>query len=166
MEDLMPQPATILIDDIIRLRKIKKVDYDIALPWYQDMEVLKGTAGPERKEPYDRTTVVDMYEYLANIGECYIIEVLEMSSWIPIGDVTLSETTMPIVIGNKGYWGKGIGKHVIKALLVRAKQLGFKKITLKDIYYNNKRSLRLFKSCGFQQIGTTKHGVVLELDKI
>lgn len=163
---MQQQPEMILINTTIRLRKINKKDYDIALPWYQDVEVLKGTAGPERKDPYDRATVADMYEYLSNIGECYIIEVLEASSWVPIGDVTLSDTTMPIVIGNKSYWGKGIGKRVIQALLIRAKQLGFNKITLKDIYFDNERSLRLFKSCGFKQIGITRHGVVLELDEV
>lgn len=162
----MQQPDIILIDSNIRLRKINENDYDIALPWYQDMEVLKGTAGPDRKEPYDQATLIDMYEYLSNIGECYIIEVLEKASWIPIGDVTLSEKTMPIVIGNKSYWSKGIGERVVKALVDRAKQLGYKKLTLKEIYFDNKRSLRLFKSCGFKQTGTTQYGVLLELDLI
>ncbi len=39
----MQQTDTILIDSSIRLREINESDYDIALPWYQDMEALKGT---------------------------------------------------------------------------------------------------------------------------
>ncbi len=162
----MQDTYIILIDNNLRLRKINENDYDIALSWYQDMEVLKGTAGVGREEPYDKATVKNMYEYLIRIGECYIIEVLEKASWIPIGDVTLSKETMPIVIGNKSYWNKGIGKRVVKTLIKRAKQLGYKKLNLQEIYFDNERSLRLFKSCGFKQIGTTKYGVLLELDLI
>jgi len=153
----------ILIDNNLRLRKINENDYDIALSWYQDMEILKGIGS---EEPYDKTTVINMYKYLIKIGECYIIEVLEKASWIPIGDVTLSKETMPIVIGDKNYWGKGIGKRAVKTLIKRAKQLGYRKLTLKEICFDNERSLRLFKSCGFKQIGTTKYGVLLELDLI
>ena len=159
----MTQPEILAVDSTIRLRTVNATDIDAALPWYQDADVLKGTGGPGRTEPYDRTTVVRMYEYLAGIGECYMIEIREDSLWIPIGDVTLAETTMPIVIGNKAYWNRGIGKRVIMTLLNRARDLGFKKIALKEIYFDNERSLRLFQACGFRVEGKTEDGWVLEI---
>jgi uncharacterized protein GlcG (DUF336 family) len=64
-----------------------------------------------------------MYTYLESIGELYFIEVYEGNTWIPVGDVTLSDKNMPIAIGEPKYWGRGIGKDVISKLLERAKKI-------------------------------------------
>ena len=40
-------------------------------------------------------------------------EILENNSWKAIGDVTLSQENLPIVIGDSDYFGKGIGKRGI-----------------------------------------------------
>jgi len=151
------------ITENIRLRPVSLDDLDIALPWYQDMEVLKYTAGIERSDPYDRETVRSMYHYLMSIGECYIIEVKEKSSWFPIGDVTLSEETIPIVIGKKEYWGRGIAKKVLLYLIRRAKEIGYTRIRAKEIYDFNHRSLNLFSSLGFKEVRKTEHGIEMEL---
>ncbi len=42
-----------------------------------------------------------MYEYLNSKGELYFIEIRENEDFVPIGDVTLWEDDMPIVIGDK-----------------------------------------------------------------
>jgi len=151
------------VHENIRLRPVSLDDVDIAMPWYQDMEVLKYTAGIERNIPYDRETVKSMYPYLMNIGECYIIEVKEKSSWIPVGDVTLSEETIPIVIGKKEYWGRGIARQVLLYLIRRAKDIGYTRIRVKEIYDFNDRSLNLFKSLGFTDVRKTEHGIEMEL---
>lgn len=160
----MDQPGILFINENLRLRKISDSDYKIAFSWYQDLEVLKGTAGPNRVEPYDKSTLVSMYKYLATIGECYIIEILDSTAWLPIGDVTLAKDTLPIVIGNKTYWGKGIGKQVISALLDRARELGFKNICLNEIYFDNERSKRLYESCGFKKVGSTSDAYLYRID--
>lgn len=153
----------LMVKENIRLRPVGLDDVDIAMPWYQDMEVLKYTAGIERNIPYDRETVKSMYHYLMNIGECYIIEVKEKSSWIPVGDVTLSEETIPIVIGKKEYWGRGIAKQVLLYLIRRAKDIGYTRIRAKEIYDYNYRSLNLFNSLGFTEVRKTEHGIEMEL---
>ena len=153
----------LMVTKNIRLRPVSLDDVDIAMPWYQDMEVLKGTAGIERNIPYDREKVKRMYHHLMNIGECYIIEVKEKSSWIPVGDVTLSEETIPIVIGRKEYWGHGIAKQVLLYLIQRAEDIGYTRIRAKEIYNFNYRSLRLFKSLGFTEVRKTEHGIEMEL---
>lgn len=151
------------VTENIRLRPVSLDDVDIALPWYQDMQVLKYTAGIERNVPYDRETVRSMYHYLMSIGECYIIEVKEESTWFPIGDVTLSEETIPIVIGRKEYWGRGIAKQVLLYLIRRAKDIGYIRIRAKEIYDFNYRSLNLFHSLGFKAVRKTEHGIEMEL---
>jgi len=45
------------ITENIRLRPVCLEDVEIALPWYQDLEVLKYTAELGRDTPYDRATV-------------------------------------------------------------------------------------------------------------
>ena len=147
----------------IRLKPASLDDVELAMPWYQDIEILKYAAGIERKTPYDRKTVERMYQYLLKIGECYIIEVKEGNTWVPIGDVTLSEETIPIVIGRKEYWGRGIGKKVLLSLIQRAKEIGYTRIKVKEIYNYNERSMGLFRSLGFREVAKTDNGIEMEL---
>jgi len=165
MNNKLPFPANqyLMVIENIRLRPVSLDDIDIALPWYQDMEVLKYTAGIERNTPYDRKTVKSMYLYLMSIGECFMIEIKEKSSWIPIGDVTLSEETIPIVIGRKEYWGRGIAKQVLLYLIQRARDIGYSRIRVKEIYDFNHRSLHIFSSLGFKKVRKTEHGIEMEL---
>jgi len=149
-EPFSPDQYLMVIENI-RLRPVNLDDVDIAMPWYQDMEILRYTAGIERNIPYDREAVKSMYHYLMNIGECYIIEVKEKSSWIPVGDVTLSEETFPIVIGRKEYWGRGIAKQVLLYLIQRAKDIGYTRIRAKEIYDFNHRSLNLLTHLALQR---------------
>jgi len=150
------------IDERLRLRTACKEDYKYALPWYQDKKILYYSEGVSDKS-YDLEIINRMYIYLSDNGELYFIEVLDKKTWIPIGDVTLSDKMMPIVIGNKKYWGKGIAKKTLKTLIVRAKNIGFSSINLKGIYKYNERSKKLFISVGFQKISEDEKEEYYEL---
>lgn len=104
------QPNIIDINNEIRLRKY---DYpnNFALNWYNDEETLMLIDG--KNEPYDMSRLNQMYSYLDKYGELYYIE------------FKISDPYMPIVIGNKEYRGKGIGKKVIIKLIERGKKLGY-----------------------------------------
>ena len=145
------QPNIIDIDCMIRLRKPIEEEYILALPWYQNPEVLYYSEGQNVK-PYDMETIRRMYKYLRNIGELYFIEAFEDYKWVAIGDVTLSEENMPIVLGNEKFWGKGIGKKVIGRLIDRAKRIKLDRIYIPTIYKYNARSSNLFKSFGFIKV--------------
>jgi len=156
---------TLLVSETIRLRPVEvEKDVDIALPWYQDMEVLKGTAAVGRETPYDRETVESMFRHLEGTGECFIIEIREDEDWIPVGDVTLSEKDIPIVIGRREYWGRGIAGRVLEFLAQRAREKGFKKIGPLEIYRSNMHSLNLFRSAGFREISADDTSVFFEMD--
>lgn len=99
-----------------------------------------------------------MYDYLESQGEEYFIEVKEGGVFIPIGDVTFWQKDMPIVIGDKNYRGAGIGKLVVMSLLNRARELGFAKQYIDDIFDFNVASRRLFISCGFVEHSKTDKG--------
>ena len=144
----------------LRLRPGSMDDVPAALPWYSDPEVMRGSEATG--EPYNAETVGRMYKYLMENGEFYIIEFLEKGKWISIGDVCLLKNSTPIVIGNKIYRSNGIGKRVLSMLVKRALELGWKEMYAKGIYSYNVRSLKLFKSIGFQETGRLerKDGIV------
>lgn len=159
------QPNIIYINDELRLRKFDN-NYSFALTWYQDAETVKLVDGLDAKI-YDYSTLKRMYEYLNNIGELYFIEILDNNEFKPIGDVTFWKEDMPIIIGDKKYRGKGIGKKVIKTLIKRARDLGYEEIRVREIYKYNIASQKLFESVGFKKSKETANGFsyTLSLDK-
>lgn len=121
------QPQIIEIDDTLRLRKYDG-KFDFAFEWYQDTETVYLVDGV--KEPYSFGKLRGMYEYLNEHGELYFIEAGENGNYKPIGDVTFWQNDMPIVIGDKNYRGKHIGRKVILALIERGKSSATKSFTL------------------------------------
>lgn len=149
------QPLILQIDDTLRLRKFDGV-YDFALEWYQDVEMVYLVDGV--KVPYTFEKLERMYSYLNKVGELFFIEVLENGEYKPIGDVAFWSEDMPIVIGDKKYRGKGIGKKVILKLIERGKELGYTKLYVSDIYEYNIGSRKCFESVGFEECCKTEKG--------
>ncbi|WP_239551651.1 GNAT family N-acetyltransferase [Streptococcus saliviloxodontae] len=104
-----------------------------------------------------------MYRYLDQHGELFFIDVLKGSDWLPIGDVCLSPENLPIVIGDAAYRGQGIGSKVLSFLISRAREKGFAKLFIQEIYDENKASQRLFKSLGFKACFKTEKGSSYQL---
>lgn len=158
------QPEIIPVDDTLQLRKFDG-DYDVALPWYQDRETVWLVDGKE--DPYTPARIKGMYDYLNAHGELYWIEYRQEGTFTPIGDVTFWQEDMPIVIGEKALRGKGIGRRVVAALCRRARELGYQKIYVDEIYDFNTGSRRCFESVGFVPYEKTERGAryVLELEK-
>lgn len=158
------QPDTIDISSTLRLRKFSD-DCAFALNWYQDEETLLLVDG--KTDPYDMKRLFQMYHYLQGQGELYFIEYKaeDSTNFIPIGDVTFGKEDIPIVIGDPTLRGKGIGKQVIRALINRARDLGFATLRVADIYDYNVGSRKLFEDCGFQATEVTEkgHGYLLVL---
>ena len=99
-----------------------------------------------------------MYHYLDKQGELYFIEVLEKGQFKPIGDVTFWQEDMPIVIGDKAYRGREIGKKVIAALIRRSRELGYDTLRVNEIYEYNIGSRKCFESVGFRACEKTEDG--------
>ena len=140
------QPELLPVDEELRLRRYDEED-EFALAWYQDEETLMLVDG--KFQPYDRERLKKMYHYLNDRGEVYFIELKDENGWRPIGDVTFWQEDMPIVVGEKGLRGRKIGRRVVKALIERAKQLGYKELYVDMIYHYNTGSQRMFESVGF-----------------
>lgn len=139
----------VLQDGDLRLRPaVLPDDVTVAIPWYQDPELLYYSEGPAAG-PYDAEGILGMYKYLAGIGELYIIEAATPAGWRSIGDVTLAPRTLPIVIGDPHYRGQGFGGRAVRLLVNRARALGWERLAVKSIYTYNPRSRRMFESAGF-----------------
>ncbi|MEO3946454.1 YfiT family bacillithiol transferase [Gorillibacterium sp. CAU 1737] len=148
----------------LRLRPFRyPEDCSTALPWYQDKEVLYYSEG-KTDGTYDLEVLERMYAYLLTIGEVCLIEVREGENWRAIGDATLSEEDLPIVIGVPDYRSKGIGAQVVRAFIERAKELGLPKLNVRQIYSYNERSRKLFVSLGFRAVdqGVDGNGIRYE----
>lgn len=149
------QLKVLQIDETLRLRAFDGIP-DCALEWYQNVETVWLVDGVKR--PYSWDTLNNMYRWLDKHGELYFIEVLEEGNWKPIGDVTFWQDDMPIVIGDPGYRGRGIGRKVIAALMERGRQLGYRTLYVSEIYDYNAGSRKCFESLGFRAYEKTEKG--------
>ncbi|WP_100488293.1 GNAT family N-acetyltransferase [Sporolactobacillus pectinivorans] len=150
------QPDFLFISEQLRLRKFNGI-IPQALGWYQDEKMLRFVDGPGRK-PYSEETLSRMYAALNDLGELYYIEYKKDNLFQAIGDVTLAIRDLPIVIGDAGLRGKGIGFQVIQTLIERAYDQGLKELHVREIYSYNTASQGLFEKCGFKKDVKTKLG--------
>ena len=157
------QPQVIQIEENLRLRRFDGI-FDFAFGWYQDAETVYLVDGV--KKPYDMATLRGMYGYLDKHGELYFIETMENGGWKPIGDVAFWQDDLPIVLGDRNYRGKGVGRKVVSALVERGKSLGWTELRVGEIYSFNEGSRRCFERVGFRAYERTEKGdrFVLKLD--
>ena len=141
------QPEVLPVDATLRLRKFDD-HFDFAFAWYQDPETVWLVDGV--RTPYTWEKLGGMYHYLDRQGELYFIEVLENGGFRPIGDVCFWQDDLPIVIGDRAWRGKGVGRRVIAALIRRGRELGYDRLRVKEIDEYNTGSRRCFESQGFR----------------
>ena len=155
----------IQINSFLRLLPYFLADHrDVALTWYQDVDLVELVDGV--RSPYNVEKLNAMYSYLEKHGDLFWIEFREKGEWLPIGDVTLSQENLPIVIGNPAYQHQGLGRKVLSTLIDLARQRGWKELKVQEIYDFNHVSRRCFESFGFVESGSTEKGtsLLLKLD--
>lgn len=80
----------------------------------------------------------------------------------PIGNISISRKNLKtfelhLVIGEKKYWGRGLGTEAIrKALFIAFHKLNYKRAYL-EVRPDNKRAIALYKKCGFRLLGIKKY---------
>jgi len=156
--DEFKQAKMLHINERIRLVKVNKNRYIEALKWYHDSEIMLMSEGIDNRL-YTLDDLHQMYDFLGSEGELYFIEYCEQGSWKAIGDVTLMRTNIPIVIGDRSYWGKGIGKQVLRRIIGRSIELGFEYLKVPQVYLFNERSKGLYESLGFKELARDDHVV-------
>ncbi len=156
MIDHYIQPKEIVIDSTLSLVKYYP-NYKRTFSWYQDLGVCKQV--DNRDSPYDLKLLSQMYRYLAKAGECYYIKFRENGRSRLVGDITLYNGEIAIVIC-KEYQNRHLGRKAVEAIINRAKQVGWTEVDA-EIYSFNKQSQKMFTSVGFKQIASERYRLPL-----
>ena len=150
-----------LIGKNVRLRALEREDLPNCVRWLNDREVTEFLL---QRSPLSKATEEKWFnsqlETPSESGQVLALDVLVGDQWLHIGntglhqiDPVVREAEFGIFIGEKSYWGKGIGKE---ALLLTLKH-GFDDLNLNRIYLyvfeTNLRGLACYKSAGFVQEG-------------
>ena len=143
----------------IRLRTAVKDDMKMKVRWYNDPQVNKTLILPERLE-LDRTYRWFEQAEKDSSRRDWVIETLRGK---PIGFVGIKQINtnnrsglLYIVIGDKRYWGKGLGfESELLAVHYAFQKLGLHKVRGSALEINA-ASLALMKKVGFKQEGTLR----------
>ena len=134
---------------LISLRKLKKSDLKYFSKWWQDKDLISLTSGNFKK-----LSAPEIQKY-------FLAMLKDKKSWhymIEYGKKTVGHITLAarksgwyetqVVIGEKKYWGRGIGTAAIKKLLLLAGRRKIRKIYL-EVRPDNLRAVNAYKDCGF-----------------
>lgn len=155
-------PDLIQVSPEVRLRpfdpyQVSDEQLGALLPCYQDRETVRMVDGPNA-EPYDLDTLKAMFAYMSEHGEVFLIErLMPDRGWILIGDTALQPQATPIVLSPE-HRAQGIGRAIVKVLIGRARDLGWRSVEVSEIYGYNKASQRMYESLGFVPVGETELG--------
>jgi len=153
------------------LRPFKTEDASLWQVWDVDPEI-------QAHMPEPKNIAQDIQEQYNYIEECeqdpegYYFSI-ETDSGVTIGTISLFEINfyhktaqIGIVIGDKSYWGKGVGTEVVKALVEYASQnLNIQHISA-EIESGNSGMQKVLENAGFVSDGVFKEARVKEGKRI
>ena len=141
----------------IKLRKIKKSDLEYFLRWWKDKNLIKLTSGfYEKSDEVLTNYFLDIFK--STKDHHYIIQYgLKVIGHVALNHKSKDTFEIQIVIGEKKYWGKGLGSEAIKIAVKRAfEKLGYTKAYL-EVRPDNSRAIKAYESCGFLKKGLKKY---------
>lgn len=136
------------MSDEIKLTKYSKKILENSWHWLNDPEIKQLTATPD----FTKEEQLEWYHSLPRKND-YLIWGITFAKE-PIGvcglkNITDHDCEYWGYIGNKEYWGRGIGKIIMTKLEDIAKDLPVKSIWLKVIK-ENERAIALYKKMGYE----------------
>ena len=147
----------ILESDLIYLREIDITDCnENYLSWMNDYEINKYLES--RFSTHSIDSLKDFVNAMNESENNILFAIIDKSSNTHIGNIKLGDihpvhkyADIGLIIGNKNYWGKGIGTEAIKLVSQYAfENLNLRKV-IAGIYENNVGSIKAFKKCGFKE---------------
>lgn len=131
---------------------IELVDYsrkflDLSWKWLNDREIKKQISSPD----FSHEQQIKWFKSLKDKKDYLIWGVLYNSN--PIGacglkNITGNDCEYWGYIGEKNYWGKGLGKQIINTLIIKAADKGFNSVWL-QVNEDNNRAINLYKKVHF-----------------
>ena len=146
----------------IYLRPLKESDIESNYPkWFDDSEVCKYNS----HEPFTKTRqdFIDYVNKVKNSKNEYVFAICDKKNNTHMGNIAIQKIDwknkngeIAIIIGEKEYWGKGIGKEAWKLVI----DYGFKTLNLHRLYCGtheeNIGMQKLALSCGMKEEGRFK----------
>lgn len=133
----------------ISLRNSKTSDLKYFLRWWKDKELIALTSGYQEKSDAKLKSYFDAM--MASSRDHHYMIVVNSRT---VGHIALTHRDadsfeIHIVIGNKRYWGKGLGTRAIK----KALSIAFGKFKYHQAYLevrpDNLRAIKAYEKCGF-----------------
>lgn len=129
--------------------------------WFNDSEVCRFNS--HHRFPNYRQNMQDYYDHVIKSKNNLILAIVDKQTDKHIGNISLQDidqinrsAELAIIIGDKNYWGRGVGKEAVN-LIVRH---GFKSINLNRIYCgtadNNVGMQKIAEACGFKKEGAAR----------
>jgi len=146
----------------IRLCPLNDGHLPVLYKWNADPDVTYWCESDDSGNGNDEQTTRDIYEYVSNIAYCFLIE----ADGVPVGECWLEEMNIKevsdmypgrvvkridLMIGEKDYWGRGIGSAVIGMLTDYAFMTdGVDILHIPCVFDFNVRSQRAFLRNGYK----------------
>lgn len=146
------QLKKIVVDDNLSLVKYYPY-YSKTLGWYQNLDLCKQVDNIDFV--YDLERLKKMYKYLSKNGECYYIKLFENGRYYLIGDISLCNGEISVVI-SKEFQNRHLGRKAVLSILKRASEVGLKEVKAK-IFDFNLQSKKMFLALGFEKIGNEEY---------
>ena len=143
--------------EVVFLRYIQLSDVnDVYLSWLKDDNVMKGIVS----SGYDLNNLKSYVKDKMVNKNTHFFAIITKSNNLHIGNIKLdfhdsksNLSELGILIGNKNYWGKGIGREACNLVM----DYGFRKLNLRKIFLavfeNNITAIKLYESLGFRTEG-------------
>ena len=158
-----------IIGDTVRLRGIDKEDLPLFVSWLNDPDVRRYLS---LYTPLSNAQEVKWFEYLANhclAEQPLMIEVQNEKGWKAVGDISYinvdqqsRNAELGVFIGDKEFWGKGIGTKAISLML----DYGFKTLNFHRVYLRvfapNQRGVHCYEKIGFKHEGNMREAYFLD----
>jgi [ribosomal protein S5]-alanine N-acetyltransferase len=134
------------------------------LSWLNDEETTKGLASGVFP-----SSIEDLKKFVEGvIGNKNVVmfAICDNETNVHIGNIKLDNfdwvsrtCELGVLIGNKNYWGKGIGSEVCGLTLTYAfTDLNIRKVSL-AVYENNPAAIKLYEKLGFQHEGRLRNHI-------
>jgi RimJ/RimL family protein N-acetyltransferase len=161
MDERLREHEVVLSGPRLTLRPLTENDWDILLPWNQDLAVIY-FADSDGSIPHTLAQVKDIYRWVSQTAFTFVMELQGR----PIGECWLQQMNLPrlitrhsgedlrridLMIGEKELWGKGLGSEAISLLT----HFGFEQQRCDRIFAcgvadYNPRSMGAFRKCGYR----------------
>ena len=141
---------------LLQIRRAEIDDRDVVLSWMNNEELW----AVDNPEPFSNKSAEEFdpsWNGLVSLSSTWIIDVADVSighlGWVPL---TEEIGEFYIVIGDKTYWRKGIGRRAMAWMLATAKHRQLTALYGR-VLGHNATALNFFRLCGFKPIARTEN---------